>query len=183
MQCSAWGSWPGPSAWQDHTMISICCSAPMCSRSLSKAMPIRCSLRSMATSMTRATILQMASIQDVQHLWRQSQTLYLEGAEMMWKLALPLSDTLLLHGPRSRCGRSWHVVSYCTTWSSRARGNFQCSTLNHMNGWLLLQMLITMCLPHFLLFPPGVKKSWDSNTHHQLQNDLVEHLWTLKGGD
>jgi hypothetical protein len=46
----------------------MCCSAQMCSRSLSKAMPLQCSLRSMATSMTMATILQMASIQDGQHL-------------------------------------------------------------------------------------------------------------------
>jgi hypothetical protein len=56
------------SAWQDHTMISMCCSALMCSRSLSKAMPLRCSLRQMATSMTRTTILQIASIQDGQYL-------------------------------------------------------------------------------------------------------------------
>jgi hypothetical protein len=61
-------------------------------------------------------------------------------------------------------------------------GNFQCLKMNCINGWVLLQMLITMCLLHFDAFLARHQEARDSNTHHQLQDDLVEHLWILKGG-
>jgi hypothetical protein len=35
----------------------------------------------------------------------------------------------------------------------------------------------------FVVFLARRQKVRDFNTHHQLQDDLVEYLWTLKGGD
>jgi hypothetical protein len=37
--------------------------------------------------------------------------------------------------------------------------------------------------PAFAAFLVRRQEVRDFNTHHQLQDDLVEHLWTLKGGD
>jgi hypothetical protein len=53
---------------QDHTMTSTYCSIQMCSAVLLKVELLQCSSRSMATSMTRATTWQVASIEDDQHL-------------------------------------------------------------------------------------------------------------------
>jgi hypothetical protein len=36
--------------------------------------------------------------------------------------------------------------------------------------------------PAFTAFLTRRQEVRDSNTHHQLQYDLVEHLWILKGG-
>jgi hypothetical protein len=37
--------------------------------------------------------------------------------------------------------------------------------------------------PAFAAFLARRQEVRNSNTHHQLQDDLVEHLWTLKCGD
>jgi hypothetical protein len=37
--------------------------------------------------------------------------------------------------------------------------------------------------PAFAAFLARRQEVRDSNTYHQLQDDLVEHLWTLKGSD
>jgi hypothetical protein len=35
--------------------------------------------------------------------------------------------------------------------------------------------------PAFAAFVARRQEVWDANTHHQLQYDVVEHLWRLKG--
>jgi hypothetical protein len=33
----------------------------------------------------------------------------------------------------------------------------------------------------FLVFVQNVLNLWDELAHHQLRNDLIQHLWQLKG--
>jgi hypothetical protein len=49
-----------------------------------------------------------------------------------------------------------------------------------MNGWILLQMMITWCRPRLLLFSPSYKKFETQILITNLQDDVVEHLWRLK---
>jgi hypothetical protein len=56
-------------------------------------------------------------------------------------------------------------------------------TLNRITDRVLLRMLITRCPPYLLSLLPCVKKSEITNNHSQLQDDLVEHLWMLKGNN
>jgi hypothetical protein len=49
-------------------------------------------------------------------------------------------------------------------------------TLNRITDRVLLQMLITRCLPHLLSFLPCAKKSEMQIPIASLQDDLVEHL-------
>jgi hypothetical protein len=64
----------------------------------------------------------------------------------------------------------------------KVSGSIRCISLNHITDKVLLR--VDHQVPaEFAAFFAMRQEIRDANTHSQLQDDLVEHLWMLKGNN